>query len=452
MEEMQYEESKMPEHHRLLIDKLLIKDDESGIPSLGIYGTSTILQNLFLDGLISMDLEIQIEKISDQIRDIFRKILEKDDNMEQGGKEHYLTNTLFNLRICGVGSEFLASVLLPPTVSKDTFNTFYDSFIQLADTHSDYKMRISEKEVESTNSIWKSVFMKKVITYTDVCYDYIKAIKRYLYSILDFKDNDYIINSYRGLLVLLKSENYELYKIREDDVVGKMCYDYIKDIKKQYKMFYKFEEVIDDDGLRYKIIPKGFLLYRGYPNSATPFSRSTSYLCLGFSFLDTVNYGRPNEKNFQGKEVNSYNYCRLLGNVVTMEVNDDLKLLDLGDLDTVKLLKTKMSGVVLEKFEKAWSIKNDTIQRKSVYSDDAIVYDWLENFYQGYIGYGVPGLHDEICCFTPPDLKHKQEERKGWGERFPSFKIRNIFPLKDTIPMCKEPFNKLNYKIFVDNV
>jgi hypothetical protein len=104
-----------------------------------------------------------------------------------------------------------------------------------------------------------------------------------------------------------------------------------------------------------------------------------------------------------------------------------------------------MTGNVLKSFEKGWEIKNDIIERNSDFVSDGIVSQWkYENGYDGFIGYGIKGLHDE--CLITSDNIEKKEWLQGMGLNFP-LELKNSFPIKQLVPICQEPFTKINYKI-----
>jgi len=455
--EIIYEEVLMPDHHRLLTSNNLVKG--IGQPGdMDIYGTSTILEILEKDDSSESkkDLDDKIKTISEELRTILFEILYQDNAISEESEEYYLSNTLFNVEQLCRFNDYI--ILLPPTVSRDTFNTLYYSYIGLVQLHSNYTKRYKEeiqqeeKKSQSKADIISSFLKKtskpkKKIIYTTDCSDYIKGIKQYLEIAL--KDDDYIINSYKYIINLFRTDLDQvvtLNRIMENNVVEKMCRQVTLDIKEKYRAVYNFDEVIEEDGMKYKIIPEGFLVYRGYSKLASPFPKTRPYVCVGFSFLDTVNYGKPDEEEFSTNLSNDY--CTLLGNVATLKTKTSLKLLDLKDLQTVELLRAKMDKKTLKSFSKGWIVKDDNVTRKSEYKDDDVVYQWLyDNNYEGYIGYGIPGLHDEACISNDKRLKDIKEYIKGNGQKFP-LQLRNSFPMKQLVPICQEPFTQINYKIF----
>jgi hypothetical protein len=421
---------------------------------MDIYGTSTILEILEKDNNSESkkDLDDKIRTISEELRSILSKILDQDNSISE---KYYLSKTLFDVKKLCRFNDYI--ILLPPTVSRDTFNTFYSFYIELVNLYSNYTKRYKEeiqqeeKKSQSKADIISSFLKKtskpkKKIIYTTDCSEYIKAIKQYLKMVLI--NDDYIINSYKYIINLFRT-NLEfqptLNRIMENNVIEKMCRQVTLDIKEKYRAVYNLDEVIEDE-MKYKIIPEGFIVYRGYSNLASPFPKTKPYVCVGFSFLDTVNYGTPDVEEFSTNL--SHDYCKLLGNVATLKTKTSLKLLDLKDLQTVKLLREKMNAITLESFSKGWIVKDDNVTRKSEYKDDDVVYQWLyDNDYEGYIGYGIPGLHDEACISNNKRLKDIEEPIKGMGLKFP-LELRNSFSMKQLVPICQEPFSQINYKIF----
>lgn len=449
--EILYEEVRMPDHHRILTSNNLLAGTGSA-GDIGIYGTSTILEILERDGNSNLKRELE-EKMTEnigEIRSLFLEILDQDDSIV----ENYFNNSLFDIReLCLFNSHI---VLLPPTVSKDTFNTFYPFYEQLVNLSDKYKNRydqvdIKDEESESKIDVISSFFSKKgpkkKNVYNRNCEEYIKGLKEYLRVVID--NDDYLINSYKYLysffnLKLELAKNIQ--KMAEENVVGKLCEKVILDIKKQYNTSYSFNE-ITKDGIKFKTIPAGFLLYRSYPSFDPPFPKRRPYVWAGFSFLDVVNYSTPKEEEVDNS---SYDYCTKIGNVSTFRTKCNLNLIDLGDLQTVMVLREKMDEKTSESFSKGWVIdKNSNVVRKSEYEADAIVAQWLyDNGYDGYIGYGIPGIHDECCISQDRRLKDMEETIKGMGQKFP-LEIRNIFPMQQLLPMCQEPFTKIDYKIIL---
>ena len=134
---------------------------------------------------------------------------------------------------------------------------------------------------------------------------------------------------------------------------------------------------------------------------------------------------------------------------MTLKLEKELKLVDLYDIETVKVLQKMMDTKTLKAFNTGWSIETvngrQYIKRKSIYDDDYIVSQWFhDNNFEGFIGYGIKGLHDE-CCISE-DKSKSDEIIRGFGEKFP-LKILNSYPTKYLIPACQEPFNKINYII-----
>ena len=131
-----YEEVKMPEHHRILpSDNLLVGKGIQG--DLDIYGTSTALNILYLDNDLERmkELEDKIKNTSQKLRELITKILDEDDLLLLNEK-NYENNTFFDIfQLCKFN---LYLVLLPFTVSKDTFYTFYPFYEELIQKQSTY--------------------------------------------------------------------------------------------------------------------------------------------------------------------------------------------------------------------------------------------------------------------------------------------------------------------------
>lgn len=442
-----YEEIKMPEHHRILpSDNLLVGKGIEG--DLDIYGTSTALNILYLDKDLERmkELEDKIKNTSQKLRELITKILDEDDLLLLNEK-NYENNTFFDIfQLCKFN---LYLVLLPFTVSKDTFYTFYTFYEELIQKRSTYTEMFEEEkeEKEEKSDFFSKAFSKKKTIYKKDCFNYINAIKQYLR--LTISNDDYIINSYKYMIYIFdykKSLVKELQEIVDKNIIGKMCNYVLYNVRNQYKTRYVFDEILKDE-IKYKIIPKGFLFYRSYPSISTPFPIKRPYMYVGFSFLDIIDYATPQEKNFDERNLSytSHNYCELLGNVSTFKTKRTLKLLDLHDLQTVKSLRKLMDGNVLKSFEKGWEIKNDIIERNSDFVSDGIVSQWIyENGYDGFIGYGIKGLHDE--CLITSDNIEKKEWLQGMGLNFP-LELKSSFPIKQLVPICQEPFTKINYKI-----
>jgi len=289
--------------------------------------------------------------------------------------------------------------------------------------------------------------------------NYIKAIKEYLYTFLS--NDDYLINTFKYITLFLKGD-YENELIREftqhvnENKIAKLCKKVFSDVRKQYKTKYEFEE-ITENGLKYKIIPKNFLLYRSYASNSTPFPRNRAQMWVGFSFIDVVGYATPQDITFEEKDLTftSENYCKLLGNVSTYRTKKELKLLDMGSVNTVKslieILQRDNKKDVLRGLVEGWKIiiKNDEeiVNRKSEYEGDEKFADWLyESGYDGYIGYDLPGLHDECCISRDKSLEDIEEPVKGMGLKFP-LHLLNAFPISQIVPLCQDPFTKINYEL-----
>ncbi len=447
--EIYYEEIKMPDHHKILTSNNLIAAmSEAG--EFDIYGTSTIIDILEKDGNVDTltELKKKIEETNESVRSILTEMLKQDDLAES---KDYEKNTLFDITELCKWNRYI--LLLPFTVSEDTFNILYPFYDELVKLHSNYKDRYQQEEVKTTavsDDFFASYFKPAPkIVYTKTCFDYVKAVKEYIRFALS--NDDYIINSYK---YISSAFNYKgdlakrLVQIAEENEVGKMCRRVINDIKQQYKQYYTFDEV-RENGIKYKVIPTGFLFYRSYPSVDPPFPKKRPYVFVGFSFLDIVSYSTPQEQDFIDSDLaeNSYDYCKLLGNVSTLRLKKELKLLDLNDTETVKSLRQIMEPNVQKSFDKGWILEDDIVNRRSNFKDDAIVAQWIyDNNYDGYIGYGIPGLHDECCISSIKALQHLEEPIKGMGLKFP-LEILASFSMKKMVPICRDPFTKINYRL-----
>lgn len=466
-----YDEIKMPDHHRILDrENLLAGQGREG--DLGVYGTSTALNILTQDGKVqeAIKLESDIMYESEKIRQMIFKIIEEDNAQFEKGYDEYVKKSLFNIKnLCFFNQQL---VLLPFSVSKDTFNTCYPFYEQLNILHSNHKDRYEQIEIDEEEkqtkqskniddffSTFSSVKKKpKKIVYRDSCMDYIKAIKQYLNTFL--YNNDYVINSFKYIPLILKGE-YEneliddLLEIVTQNKIGKICNKIFADVRKEYKTKFIFDEIVEK-GLTYKIIPENFLFYRSYPSTDPPFPKRRPEVWVGFSFIDVVSYATPQDKTFEDRNLDftSENYCELLGSVSTFKVKKQLKLLDMGSVETIKSLMEILerdNKSVLKALIDGWEITvkkgQEIINRKSKYEGDSKFADWLyENSYDGYIGYNLPGLHDECCISRDKSLEDLEEPIKGMGSKFP-LQLLNSFPMKQIVPVCQEPFSKINYVI-----
>lgn len=478
-----YEESKMPDHHKILDRNNLFAAEKKNC-GLDVYGTSTALNILTLDGKIEqkMELEDVIRNKSQKIRNTLSAILDEDDAEFEKGYDSYVKNSLLNIKnLCF--ARFTNIILLPHTVSVDTFNTCYPFYRQLEIMNKNYtdedmyekvekKQEEDEKSLTATNrvdsffSLFSSVKKKpEEIIYKQACMTYINAIKHFLRMFLN--NDDYLINSYIYFTQFLKNQyDYEriddFYEHINDTTIQTLCYKVFADVRKLYKVKYTFDEVVEN-GLKYKIIPENFIFYRSYPSSNPPFPKSRPQVWVGFTYIDTVGYGTPESSHFdedekrgrQKMKKTSINYCQLLGNVSTFRLKKELKLIDIGSVETIenlmKILQRKNNTKVLKALETGWKIieekGNKRIQRESEYEADSIFADWLyESGYDGYIGYGLQGLHDECCISRDKSLEHIEEPILGMGLKFP-LELLDSLPIKQIIPLCNEPFSKINYDL-----
>lgn len=459
------EEIIVPDHHRIFsYPQLLAGHTERG--ELDIYGTSTILNILMLDGKVEElnDLEEEIRQMSEKIRGLFTHLFNIDDMYNEEDDELYMQNTVFSkISLCKFN---MSLVLLPFTVSKDTFNTCFPIYERLILLHSNYKERYEEIEssvssvssASSASSI-SSFFKKKpptIVKYKKACADYLKGLKEYIRLFLS--NDDFLINTYKHIAYIFDDKKPEtkdfvsdLIEITNENKIALIGEKVLSDIKNLYTTRYVFNEVVEN-GIKYKLIPEDFLFYRSYPSCNTPFSTHRPYTYVGFSFNEIIGYTRPHEKDL--KELTGEEYCKLLGLVSTLKTDRQLKLVDMGHIDTLKEIFKLMNTETKQAFNKVWKLEMkdgvEIIKRKSNLYDDSTVSQWLyDNDFEGYIGYGVIGLHDECVITRDKSKEHLIEKIPGFGMKFP-LKIVNTFPMKNLIPLCQDPFNLINYRISME--
>jgi hypothetical protein len=471
---MDFDELKMPDYHILFSGKLIAGTTQDHID---VYGTSTYLNILQKDEKNDelTHLKDEIHKISDEIRSILTDILDEDDGYERFDMKKYTGYTMFNMSsICRRADDVKLLLLLPPSVSSDTFNTLYPAYKEIMDFEeksvlaqqvADSNGADSKKKFDAVSDFFSTFNKGKPsfkTVYTDECREFIKKIKWFIREFMT--NDDYIINAYK-YLPFNKIEDDDrmarLMQIEEENVIGKLCQKVFDDIYHQYKIRYQFNERVID-GLKYKIIPEGFLFYRAYPNIKPPFPTERPYMHLGFSFLEISMYSAAKEedvyKQIGERQIYTQSVCNLIGNVATFRAKKELKLLDLNDVETVEKLREILSvrsqysegdKIVLENFKKGWIIKDGIIKRYSEYKADYSVAQWVyDNNYDGFIGYGIKDFHDEVCVCSSKSKKDI-EEVVEWGEKYP-VQIANIFPMKYSVPACKEPFNQINYRLSIE--
>ena len=260
-----YEEIKMPDHHRIFPSNRLLAGDSDDY-GLDIYGTSTSLNILIKDGKLeeAKFLEDKIHEKSEEIRNILTQIFEIDDSYSDLPDNEYLNMTLFSKhQVCK--SDFKFQILLPFTVSKDTFNTCYPVYNELIRSHLNYEDRFEveiNKEYSNINNLLGNI-PYKIVTYNKACVDVIKGIKQYIKMFLS--NDDFLINSYKFMYSLFEPK-HELYNRLEQSVykdyfIEKYCIPILNNIRSLYKIRYHFEEEVISS-IKYKIIPKDFLFYR----------------------------------------------------------------------------------------------------------------------------------------------------------------------------------------------
>ena len=196
---------------------------------------------------------------------------------------------------------------------------------------------------------------------------------------------------------------------------------------KQILQKYKLEQIISfyskqkDDGLKYAIIPGGTFLYRGFGSDRSgiglSFSRKHDY--FGFDYGTTIAY----QTSRQTTEI-AGDWAKKKSGVSVFTVKDNLHVLDLTDVNTVRLIGEKMlengDVEIYNSFSVGWKIleKEQKIRRSSGSGAcDDITVNWLcANGFDGYIGYGFT-LSDELVLCDPRSVL-KLELKKTHVEDF----------------------------------
>lgn len=227
------------------------------------------------------------------------------------------------------------------------------------------------------------------------------------------EDEDYLVNW--GLFpLLLNSSDAEFYHSDEIEqfiryTIGTLRSQLIKPRVVSQKGTDKYT----------RTLPAGELFYRGYRTYRGAADKTRNFAWFAFDVVSTMSYLVPpkkeDNKSYLSDTVtftNLYNYCRGVGGTSAFRVQKDLKLLDFGNVHTLKHLRKIMGAKapedVVQAFEHGWEIKGDAFKRYSVDMLDGKVATWLcKNGYDGYIANNVPGLHDEVMiCNLSENMKY----------------------------------------------
>lgn len=271
-------------------------------------------------------------------------------------------------------------MLISPHVQQQTFNIIYPLVLDFVDNvYVNDTLPILEKSGHLLQLI------SQLSQYDDFVLNWGPLFSTFLRELQDCDPNYSIQSTTKDIVDIFNSHRIDVYsRYRRKNI--------------------KFEQVKSKFAV-ISLIPKGTFLYRSFADytSDNGLAGNRMFDYFAFDVPSTLYYACPENHN----QILSA-YITKLGGISVFKTKDTMKILDLSEAKSALFLQDMFKEYnvpenVIRTFKRAWTVtESGRIMRNSGSGSDARIVEWICKLgFDGYVGVGIDGLHDEIMLCQP---------------------------------------------------